>query len=140
MSNPHTSIPDYAGAIIYNPDSRKVLLQKRDSRAPNNPNRWSLFGGALEASEAPRDGLIRELREELSLVIEPEKVSPYRDYDNNKGNHRNVFIFETRLEKSAMSLAEGEDFDWFSLDEALKLDLSPSTRKDLEYFKNDFNL
>lgn len=126
----------YAGAIIFNPAIGKVLVHKRDDKAPVNPNLWGLFGGRIELEETPVTALARELKEELGITITPASIQPLLDYPTNHGTHHNAFIVTTRLSSSDMVLGEGEGFGWFTIDEALALDLTTSTRKDLDFFKN----
>ncbi len=52
-----------AQLLIRDPDQRVLLCQltyKRD---------WDLPGGVLEVGESPRDGAVREVREELGLTL-----------------------------------------------------------------------
>src|SRR2546423_11316683 len=55
------------GAIII--DDGRVLLVKR-GHAPL-AGEWSIPGGVLEVGETMREGVVREAREETSLLIEP---------------------------------------------------------------------
>jgi len=59
----------FAGAFLIN-ERGDVLLQLRDSDPSiDNPGKISVFGGSLEANENYRDGLIRELKEELNALF-----------------------------------------------------------------------
>jgi len=37
--------------------------------------RWSLPGGGLHRGEAPLDGVIREVREETNIILEPKTIT-----------------------------------------------------------------
>ena len=37
---------------------------------------WSLPGGLLNRREHPRDGAVREVREEIGVMLEPEALTP----------------------------------------------------------------
>ncbi|MBI3506701.1 MAG: NUDIX domain-containing protein [Proteobacteria bacterium] len=75
------------GALLVDRAGR-YLMQQRDLRPELiMAGHWALFGGTLEAGEAPRDGLFRELLEELEfrpgelrwdseLVFSPELYRP----------------------------------------------------------------
>lgn len=121
-------------AILYHPQRRQVLLHKRDAGAPVNPNKWALFGGLAEDEERPIPALIRELREELAIEVDPAGVAELCDYLTERGVHRCVFRTLLLLEKDDMRLGEGEGFDWFTIEQALQLDLTTSTRRDLTLF------
>lgn len=128
----------WAGTILYNHSRDRVLLQKRDTNAPVNPNLWAFFGGVGEKGEAPEDCVVRELQEELGILVNKGKLMPLRDYlDEKSMTWRFVFMMEFDQEKSHMTLGEGEDFDWVPLDKALKYDLTDNTRSDLEFFINN---
>jgi len=53
----------------------KILLTKE---APELSNQWELPGGGLDHGEDPRDGLIREIKEELNLDV--TNISEYPTY------------------------------------------------------------
>lgn len=64
---------DAAAALITLPDKRYVL-QRRDAKPSIfYPDHWGLFGGALEASETPKQALLRELTEELGLHLDARR-------------------------------------------------------------------
>ncbi len=62
--------PQPAAVAILQLDDGRYLLQHRDA-IPQIffPDHWGLFGGAMEEGETEIDGLLRELHEELALVI-----------------------------------------------------------------------
>ncbi|MSR85518.1 NUDIX domain-containing protein [Candidatus Uhrbacteria bacterium] len=125
----------HACGIFYNPDTRSVLLQKRDDKAPVNPNKWCLFGGGSEGDETPEQTFIREMKEELNIELKLEDLKKFTNYLNPKFNtHRYVYLVESRADKSSMTLNEGEDFDWISLDRVFEYDLTESTARDVKTF------
>jgi 8-oxo-dGTP diphosphatase len=129
----------WVGVILYNPNTDQVLLQKRDNKAPMNPNKWCFFGGDGKTGESLNDCLVRELKEEINITISPEKLVPLRDYLNKKNmTWRYVYTMQFDTPKSQMILNEGADFDWVSFDKALKLDLTENTRSDLEFFLKSY--
>jgi 8-oxo-dGTP diphosphatase len=54
------------GALIQN---NRVLLGHRSAGRAAYPSAWDLPGGHVEAGEAPPDALVRELSEELGVLI-----------------------------------------------------------------------
>ena len=53
--------------------SGKILLTRRKANAPY-PLLWEFPGGKLEPAEDPRDCVVREIREELSIEISVEGI------------------------------------------------------------------
>lgn len=53
--------------------SGKILLTRRRANAPY-PLLWEFPGGKLEPAEDPRDCVVREIREELSIEISVEGI------------------------------------------------------------------
>ena len=125
----------WAGVILYNPVIKEVLLQKRDAEAPVNPNKWAFFGGTGEYGETPENCLVRELKEEIGVDLPQGGFTPMRDYLNEKLMiWRYVYTMPFTLDKSQMTLGEGEDFDWIPFDKVLEYDLTDNTKLDLEFF------
>src|SRR6516165_8236664 len=60
--------PSDASAAIIALPGKRYLMQLRDQK-PNifYPGHWGVFGGAMDPGESIRQGLRRELSEELSL-------------------------------------------------------------------------
>jgi len=55
---------------------RGRLLAARRSAPPELAGRWELPGGKAEPGETPRAALVRELREELGVEVEPLEPLP----------------------------------------------------------------
>jgi len=125
----------WAGGFLYNPETNRVLLQKRDSKAPINPDKWGFFGGAGEKGETPEECVIREWQEELGIKIDAKDLTPLCDYLNKDyDTWRYVFYVKSNKPKSEMILGEGADFDWVPLEEAIGYDASSKTILDLKAF------
>ncbi len=125
----------YAGGFLYNPITQSVLLHKRDSNTPVNPDKWAFFGGLNDGNEMPMRTFTREIKEELNIDISQEAIKPLCDYLNEEmATYRYIFFAESTLEKSSMQLGEGEDFDWISLEKVFEYDLTEKTRNDLKVF------
>lgn len=44
----------------------------------NNKNAWYLPGGKVDKGETSKDALIREIREELNIDLQPDKIEEYK--------------------------------------------------------------
>lgn len=86
-----------------------VLLQLRDNNTTSFPLRWGFFGGSLEKGEKPREAGLREVREELGIIIPRLR----RISSGLLGGTRNTHgaIYQTKLSACRRySIAEGLDF------------------------------
>jgi hypothetical protein len=82
---------------------------------------------------------IAQALQELGVDVSQVHFSPFRDYLHEKQMvWRYVYSAEFLLEKSQMTLGEGESFDWVPFDDVSKLDITENTRLDVEYFLRSY--
>src|SRR5262249_19793204 len=62
-------------AAMLDSEGRVLLAQRPQHKQLGGL--WEFPGGKLEAGEAPEDALIRELKEELDVTVEPDALEPY---------------------------------------------------------------
>lgn len=65
-------------ALIVNAEGKILLL--RDAGVGDHANakgQWDVPGGRMEANEAPKEALAREVREEIGLEIDPSMARPF---------------------------------------------------------------
>ena len=60
------------GAIIVRKEDNRVLLVRRSN--PPLQGEWSIPGGLVETGETTKQAIIREVREETGLEVEPVKL------------------------------------------------------------------
>ncbi|MDP7282437.1 MAG: NUDIX domain-containing protein [Candidatus Undinarchaeales archaeon] len=66
-------IETHIAGICINADG-KILIAKRNAERKIYPNMWECGGGQVHAGECFEDAVKRQLKEELGVIIEPEKV------------------------------------------------------------------
>lgn len=119
------------GAIII--EDQRVVLVKR-GHAPLQ-GKWSIPGGVLEVGETLRKAVVREVREETALTIEPgellgvfERVIP-----DEQGKMRYHYVLIDFLCRRATGeLKAGDDaaeVGWFRKDELSGLELARETEE-----------
>lgn len=62
-------------AALIDVDGRVLLAQRPPGKSM--AGLWEFPGGKVAAGETPEEALIRELREELSIVVKPKCLAPF---------------------------------------------------------------
>ena len=63
-----------AAAALIDPDCRVLIAQRPQDKTL--PGLWEFPGGKVEAAERPEAALIRELHEELGIIVEEACLAP----------------------------------------------------------------
>lgn len=126
MNSTHCESPiRIAAAVIIDADGRLLLVRKRGTSAFMQP------GGKIEPDELPIDALVRELREELGLVIDPGAPSWLGSFSAQAANEPGVVVnaelFATSISGEPIPAAEIEDMIWLEPGPAGAISLAPLT-------------
>lgn len=108
----HAMQPTFsAGAVAIIEHDGRVLALRLAHRSG-----WSLPGGLIDAGEQPQDAVVREVREETGLDIEPGSVMA-TDFDPEI-RHVDVIFRVVCDERPEVEVAsEALESGWFALDE-----------------------
>jgi 8-oxo-dGTP diphosphatase len=63
-----------AACALIDPDGRVLIAQRPQGKSM--AGLWEFPGGKIEAGERPEESLIRELKEELGIVVKEECLAP----------------------------------------------------------------
>ena len=84
------------GVVILN-EENAMLLEKRAPTKKQSPNMWALCAGHIDAGETPDETIVREIKEEIGLVLSIEDLkfltvikTPMK-FDDNQYN--NAFLY-----------------------------------------------
>lgn len=118
------------GMLIVHPQTRKILLGKR-----TDTHNYCSPGGKVEVGESPLQGVLRETKEESNISCNSVKFYDYEMHMSENGKNWTSFMFvcddfdDSNIINQA---SEVEPWGWYSVEEALTMDLFPPTRKSLE--------
>lgn len=106
------------GAIIYNQDKTKVLLENQDN------GRYMFPGGRIDVHEDSNTAIVRELKEELNLETKPKLkyiVEMFLDSPKTKYHEIGLYylltISEDKVANNFHSLDGDGIFEWVSISE-----------------------
>jgi 8-oxo-dGTP diphosphatase len=122
-----------AAAIIL--DKGRVLIAQREAGS-HMEFRWEFPGGKLEGNETPEQALVREIKEELDMVIEPVEIykavrHKYKDKDIL------LLAYICRLVNGIGTPIECNDFKWIEKTQLSQYEYTLADVDIVEKLKND---
>jgi len=100
-----------AACALIDPDGRVLIAQRPEGKSM--PGLWEFPGGKVESGERPEVSLIRELKEELGIVVKEECLAPltfashfYPDF------HLLMPLYVCRRWEGIMEAREGQKLKW----------------------------
>jgi 8-oxo-dGTP diphosphatase len=96
-------------------DKNEVLVAQRPE-GKRLAGRWEFPGGKVEADESPEEALVREIREELGIELQPEGIEPFwflsHDYKKDYGFHLLMPVYLCRKWAGTPSAVEHAAITW----------------------------
>jgi 8-oxo-dGTP pyrophosphatase MutT (NUDIX family) len=115
-----------AAALLIGADGRTLLVRKRGTQAFMQP------GGKIDAGESAAEALVRELYEELGLVVAAEHAQFLGEFSavaaNEPGFEVNCQLYQLHVEQEVVPAAEIEEIVWVDAASIDHLHLAPLTR------------
>ena len=103
-----------AAAALVDADGR-VLVQRRPT-GTEHAGLWEFPGGKLEHGEGPNDALVRELHEELGIVVDPASLTPSCFASEPLGaRHLVLLLFVCRAWRGTPRPLHAADLRWLPL-------------------------
>ena len=122
-------------SIIFVNDEGEILLFLRDNKSDlPYPNMWDVPGGHVEADESPEKCIIREMKEEMDLVLDEFELFSKIEFED-----RIEYTFWARadLDIDEIKLTEGQQLKWFTRDEAKQTQLAYGFNEIVEKFYSE---
>lgn len=105
----------------------KMLLLRRQENKPQG-NTWGPVAGKVDGGETPKEAILRETIEETGIRLKAKQIFKYEK--NYYVRHDDIdfifYVFAVELDKNPdvyLSAAEHSEYDWFTPQEALGLEL-----------------
>ncbi len=122
-----TVIPVVAAALI-RPDGQILLQRRRLGKA--HGGLWEFPGGKIEPGESPESALIREIEEELGVLLDPDSLVPLAFASDSAQPPAPrepyvILLYTCRKWDGEPHCLDGEEVAWFAPDRVAGLDLVP---------------
>ena len=104
----------------------EYLIQKRSSNKKEGL-KWAWTGGSVLMGENSIDGAVREVKEELGLTVDKEKLTLFTSYKRELyKDFVDVYIYKNDIDVSKLTLQKDEvcDVKWATKDEISQMILS----------------
>ncbi len=133
-----------SAVALYNSEGQ-ILLQQRPEGKPM-AGLWEFPGGKVEAGETPEAALIRELREELNIEVEPQNLEPLSFvthainpasnqpddadafYTDDANNQLLLLLYRCHIWRGDMKPLEGQHVQYFTQMAMHRLPMPPADR------------
>ena len=120
------------GVLIKN---NKVLIVQRNQNEKVFPGLWELPSGKKENLETADQALIREIKEEINLNVDP--IFPFNVFNYqiekkdiiNDTTQINFFVKAIDDISKIKLSQEHQKYEWIKLNELKQYDISPATKK-----------
>jgi len=116
-----------AKAIIKYKESFFLQLRDDNKNIPY-PNRWAFFGGRLLLNENPKEGLIRELIEELEYHPKDSKKF-YSWYNPETKTQILYYLIQTTEKIKFKNILEGQKGEWMGKNKLNIVPIAPDIRE-----------
>ena len=105
-----------------------LVLACQRKRTATYPLKWEFPGGKIEPGESPREALIRELKEELSITVEPGTELFRQEWDYGDMSFR-VYYYSIRSYSGIPTNMTFEQIRWVKPETLLTMDILDGNRE-----------
>src|SRR5271166_5001477 len=100
-----------AACALIDPDGRVLVAQRPPGKSM--AGLWEFPGGKVEAGERPEETLIRELAEELGIVVKEPCLAPFTFASHSYSDfHLLMPLYLCRRWEGTVSAREGQTLKW----------------------------
>jgi 8-oxo-dGTP diphosphatase len=113
----------------------RILVQQRPE-GKSMAGLWEFPGGKIEAEETPQSALVREITEELDIVVSSDDLTPAGFVSEPLGTRQLLLLlFLCRKWKGTPDGKENQQIQWVDMDALEELPMPPADRPLLEQLK-----
>ena len=119
-----TAIRDVTITGIILNSKNEILISKRAMNKKFG-GMWECNGGSILAGETSKEGILRELKEELGVTFKPEEAIFLKEVKREKvpQNFKDLWLFRKDINIEDLTFPDGEatEAKWVNIDEFIKM-------------------
>ncbi len=108
-------------AAIINDGTKYFCAQRKDHG--ELAKKWEFPGGKIEVGESPEAALVREIKEELNLIIETEKFITTIHHEYQSFNLI-MSCYKCKIVSGEIKLLEHLDYQWLTVEQMKHYDFA----------------
>jgi len=128
-------ITNVVAALVWNGD-RFMICQRPAHKARGLL--WEFVGGKVEKGESKTDALIRECKEELDIIVEPQDIYMELVHEYPDITVR-LTLYNSVIKSGVPKLLEHNDIKWITASEIGQYDFCPADEEILRKIIEDFS-
>ncbi len=102
----------------------RLLLLRRPETSEYNAGRWEFPGGRIDQGEGIHDALVREVREETGLDVQPGRLLGAGDQERREGRVVHLVLAAAAPEREIVLSEEHDAYRWVTPKGLAELPLS----------------
>ncbi len=92
--------------LLFDRNDKLIIYLRDDKPTIPYPNHWDLLGGMVEEGESPTEAIIREVEEEVSLILDIPTY--FGEYTSDEGDIFHMFQAQVDVTPETLVLLEGQ--------------------------------
>jgi 8-oxo-dGTP diphosphatase len=125
MSEQNLKLVLVAACALLDADGRVLLAQRPQGKSM--AGLWEFPGGKVESGERPEQSLIRELHEEIGIIVKEECLAPFAFASHDYGHfHLLMPLFVCRRWEGIVAPRENQRLAWVRPKDMSQFDMPPA--------------
>jgi 8-oxo-dGTP diphosphatase len=120
---------EVAAAIIENSEGKLLIARRKEGKS--QAGLWEFPGGKIEAGETAQACLIRELQEEMNILIEPGERFGVNEHDYGSVQIR-LIAYWAKFVSGDLRLVDHDEYEWVRRSELENYIFAPADIKFVE--------
>lgn len=129
-------------AVIIN-SKNEIFISKRSASKETNPLKWECNGGSILCGETSWQGMLREIKEEIGLVLNEKEGLLLKTIikEEKSPKIKDVWLLKKDFKIEDLEFTDGEVIEakWVTIEEYTKMLNEGEIVKSVDFNKDDYN-